>query len=699
MDTLVSPFQSAFVANRQIHDNIVITHEILHSFKRKKKNSKNGHLAIKLDLSKAFDRLEWSFILAVFKKLGFSEEWCQMIQQFISTVSYSVLVNGSPGETFHPSRGIRQGDCPPYIFILCMEVLSQLLLKADEDKLIQGFKFKKNSPSISHLFFVDDCMLFVKASVTYAKNLLKIINVFANASGQAINFEKSGFITSGKMHHKHINFLSKTLKMKFLSNSEKYLGTPLFIGKDKTTSFNFLIENLYSRLGSSKKSNLNVAGRTVVTKHVLCSMSVYHMACFPLPKTVTFKIDSIRRAFWWSKKNSKRAAYFRSWGDIGKSKLNGGLGIMNTYATNRVFICKLGWRILNNLNILLSSFTKDKYFPNQNLLEIDKAANSSSWIRKGIVNGLHFIKSNSVVKINNGVSSRIWYSNWIPEKLNPPVPRHPSHINYVFVSELFDIQNGCWNVSLLSTLFLPEDITRIRSIRINPNMSDKFMWSHTRNVARHIWFGVSLLHLISPDLDWIDDYFLYWHNSDLGEFPFNVSWPSIGTITMWCIWKLRCDVIFRNASIDLNKVILDTKRMFNTYISPRISPADVSNDIKIPIAEVDHFMFVNGSFKDFDMGLGVIWFDVAGNVRSSRSDYGLIPNAVGAEAAALILAISWEEEMNLSRVVFVSDCLQLVHFINGVNSNIAWRSSDLPDQCRSLISSSVSFKIMYIKHV
>ncbi|XP_026399862.1 uncharacterized protein LOC113295753 [Papaver somniferum] len=600
-----------------------------------------------------------------------------------STVSYSVLVNGSPGETFHPSRGIRQGDClSPYIFILCMEVLSQLLLKADEDNLIQGFKFKKNSPSISHLFFADDCMLFVKASVTYARNLLKIINVFANASGQAINFEKSGFITSGKMHHKHIKILSKTLKMKFLSNSEKYLGTPLFIGKNKNTSFNFLIENLYSRLGSSKKSNLNVAGRTVVTKHVLSSMFVYHMACFPLPKTVTSKIDSIQRAFWWSKKNSKRATYFRSWGDIGKSKLNGGLGIRNTYATNRVFICKLGWRILNNPNILLSSFMKDKYFPNQNLLEIDKATNSSSWIWKGIVNGLHFIKSNYVVKINNGVSSRIWHSNWIPGKLNPPLPRHPSHINYVFVSELFDIQNGCWNVSLLSTLFLPEDVIRIRSIRINPNMSDKFMWSHTRN-----------------DLDWIDDYFLYWHNSDLGESPFNVSWPSIGTITMWCIWKLRCDVIFRNASIDLNKVILDTKRMFNTYISPRIRPADVHSDIKIPIAEVDHFMFVDGSFKDFNMGLGVIWCDVEGNVISSRSDYGLIPDAVGAEAAALILAISRAEEMNLSRVVFVSDCLQLVHFINGVNSNIAWISSDLLDQCQSLISRSISFKIMYIKRV
>ncbi|XP_026416689.1 uncharacterized protein LOC113312150 [Papaver somniferum] len=218
-------------------------------------------------------------------------------------------------------------------------------------------------------------------------------------------------------------------------------------------------------------------------------------------------------------------------------------------------------------------------------------------------------------------------------------------------------------------------------------------------VAKHIWFGVSLLHLVSSDLDWIDDYFLFWHNPELGDSPFNVSWPSIGAIITWCIWKLRCDVIFRNASIDLNRVILDTKRIFNTYISPQNRPVVVLSDVKIPVAEVDHFMFVDGSFKDFNMGLGVIWCDVVGNVRSSRSDYGLIPDAVGAEAAALILAISWAEEMNLSIVIFVSDCLQLVHFINGVSSNIAWRSSDLLEQCRSLISSSVSFKIMYIKRV
>ncbi|XP_026420100.1 uncharacterized protein LOC113316084 [Papaver somniferum] len=741
-------------------------------------------MSIKLDLSKAFDRLEWSFIIVVFEKLGFSDDWCQLVFQYISTVSYSVLVNGSPSESFLPSRGIRQGDClSPYIFILCMEVLSQLLSKAEDENLIRGFRFRQNSPSISHLFFADDCMLFCKASVTYAKNIIKVINVFAKASGQAINFDKSEFITSGNMHHRHIKILSKALNMKFLSSSEKYLGTPLFIGKDKTKSFSFLMDNFYARLNSSIKSNLNIAGRTVVTKYVLSSLCVYHMACFPLPKTVTSKIDSIQHTFWWAKKNPKHAAYFRSWGDIGKSKLNGGLGLKNSFATNRVFICKLGWRILKNQGSLLTRFLKDKYFPNQNILEIDKAADSASWMWKDIIKGLIFIKANSVVKINNGVLTPIWNASWIPGNVLPPSPMNTACNEFVYVSELIDYNHNFWNVPLLNLLFSPDEVIRIKSIRLNLLQSDSLMWAHTRNgkftiksayriymndipspedstfwrkvwyidclpkvkffmwkmfahmlpvnsimqlynphvnvlfsfrnthdetmmhlfvncpVVLRIWFSLSLQHLISTDLDWVDDIFLYWHESSLGASPFKVGWPSVGAIVMWSIWKLRCDVVFKSASLDMNKIIVDIKRMLNSYIAPRITVMNLVHNVKIPQSEVENFMFVDGSFKDFNFGIDVIWCDAAGNVRKVHSNFRFVQDAVGAEAAALSFAISWAEEMNLPKVVFDSDCLQLVHFVNGRNISVGWRSQDLLEQCRSSIYCSVSFNVMYIKRL
>ncbi|XP_026434569.1 uncharacterized protein LOC113332110 [Papaver somniferum] len=707
-------------------------------------------MAIKLDLSKAFDRLEWTFIVSVFKCLGFSEDWCQMIYQCISIVSYSVLVNGSPGEWFFLSRDIRQGDClSPYIFIICMEVLSQLIIKAEHDNLIQGFKFSNDRPTISHLFFADDCMLFSKASLTYARNLMKIIDVFAKASGKAINYDKSSFITSSKTHHKHIKLLAKTLKSKFLSNSEKYLGTPLFINRNKSKSFQFVIENFNSRLSSCKRTNLNIAGTNVVTKHVLSSLVVYQMSCFPLPKKITSKIDSIQRRFWWSKKDPRHAAYFRSWGDIGKSKNCGGLGIRNTYATNRVLISKLGWRLLQNLEHLVSIFLKDKYFPNQNLLEIDKAADSSSWIWKGIVESLVFIKANIVRKINDGASTNIWLDNWIPYATSPPVSNNINYkdYGYGYVKNLIDVNNNIWNLNLLNSLFSPEDVIRIRAIKINLHQSDKVMWAHTHNgmftiksaykaymnesctreeasfwrkvwslgclpkikffmwktfshmlpvnsllsvynpsiddicplcknevktelhllvqcpIVSHVWFGMSFQHLISPDLQGIDDYFLI------------------------------------KIAIDLNKVILDAKRMINSYIKPSIPVRDSNIHKKICRTEVEHFMFIDGSYKDSNMGVGIFWCDLAGTIKGSRADFGLIPDAVGDESNALFLGISWALEMNLSRVIFLSDCLQMVDFVNEDCSKVGWWSSDVLKDCRSLFSSNSSFKLMYINRV
>ena len=133
LEKVISPLQSAFIPGRSIHDNILISHEIMHKFKKPK--GKKAWVTIKLDIKKAYDQMEWDFIMHCFQEIDFHPTWNKWIKECISSVSYWVIVNDEPHGLFTPTRGIPQGDpLSPYIFIICMEVLSLWLNNATANK-------------------------------------------------------------------------------------------------------------------------------------------------------------------------------------------------------------------------------------------------------------------------------------------------------------------------------------------------------------------------------------------------------------------------------------------------------------------------------------------------------------------------------------------------------------------------------------
>lgn len=120
---IIHPSQAAFVHGRHIASNIIIAQEIIHNFNLKSWTQKA--FLLKLDLTKAFDRIEWNFIVTVLKRQGFKDHFIHLIYNCISTTTMSVIINGEPTPSFRPQRGVRQG-CPlsPYLFIIAVNELS-----------------------------------------------------------------------------------------------------------------------------------------------------------------------------------------------------------------------------------------------------------------------------------------------------------------------------------------------------------------------------------------------------------------------------------------------------------------------------------------------------------------------------------------------------------------------------------------------
>lgn len=117
LDMVISPTQSTFVPGRLITDNAIIGFECIHAVK-KRRSGKDGVVALKLDMSKAYDRVEWIYIRSILGKMGFNSRWVDLVMRCVESVAFQVLLSGTPRKEFVPKRGLRQDDLSPRIFSL-----------------------------------------------------------------------------------------------------------------------------------------------------------------------------------------------------------------------------------------------------------------------------------------------------------------------------------------------------------------------------------------------------------------------------------------------------------------------------------------------------------------------------------------------------------------------------------------------------
>ena len=148
-------------------------------------------MAVKLDISKVYDRVEWEFLERIMLRLGFPEQWVHLAMLTVRSVVYLVLIDSEPQGYITPSRGIKQGDpLSSYLFLFCAEGLSSLLKKATDAQYMKGLLSCHGGVRISHLMFADDCLLFCEAKIEECRQLLNLLAQYEQASGQAIDKQK-----------------------------------------------------------------------------------------------------------------------------------------------------------------------------------------------------------------------------------------------------------------------------------------------------------------------------------------------------------------------------------------------------------------------------------------------------------------------------------------------------------------------------
>jgi hypothetical protein len=185
-------------------------------------------LALKIDISKTYDRVEWGFLRGVLIRMGFSEKWIQWMMMCVSSVTYSVLMNFDRVGPIVPDRGLLQGDpLSPYLFILVAEGLSTLIHKAINRGDIHGVQVCRGAPVVSHLLFADDCFLFCRANVVEAQRF------FSRNMSEAAQKD-----------------LSHIIGVRHVMGTGKYLGLPSMIGRDKMSVFSFTKDRIWKRINA-----------------------------------------------------------------------------------------------------------------------------------------------------------------------------------------------------------------------------------------------------------------------------------------------------------------------------------------------------------------------------------------------------------------------------------------------------------------
>ncbi|KAJ4755830.1 RNA-directed DNA polymerase (reverse transcriptase)-related family protein [Rhynchospora pubera] len=456
---VISKEQNAFVKWRSIADNIILVKEILHYFTLA--SFKKQAFLLKADVNKAFDKLDWNFLQRAMLYINVPHKIIKLIISSYKRAKVTIKINGKGDGFLQPTQGLRQG-CPmsPYIFIICMEILSRILQVALNTGSLKGVQVAATSPVLTHAVYADDLILMGDAAEGETQTLTSLLHAFADASGLHINPIKSKLWFSRKCTAEIVARVQNVWGAGRVEGQERYLGVMIDERGDIKKNGLMLLEKMKKKLTGWKSQMLSHAGRLVLIKAVLMSMPVYAMSLEILPKSIVKEMNSLIAKFFWGKVGQQRYMSLIAWKKACAPAESGGLGVKDLQTFGEALFMKVVWSLMAEEDKLWVQVCKSKYYP---VAGYWRAKNNGGCTKmwSQVLKYREFFSEQVVWKIGNGdkvhALSQPWFQNWTIQEgaANRDMQRK--------VSSLLLDNTGQWNMQELPKLFTPDQVRQIIS--------------------------------------------------------------------------------------------------------------------------------------------------------------------------------------------------------------------------------------------